>query len=128
MPKTNGRQKMKKTKFQKKNVPGNGKKPGASHETGDQFRISVLTNSVYYFIQCVFILEDENKYRLLVMHKGSVLTDRVYRTIRGARIAFSKFHGFSAWSPDVIPDWTPFYNPESGWLENKIEMLTPLGD
>ena len=55
-------------------------------------KISLLTNSIYYFIECVFILDLHDHYRLVVLHLGRVLTDASYETLRGARIAFSKMY------------------------------------
>lgn len=86
--------------------------------------ISLLINSVYYFIECVFILELASHYRLIVLHRGKVLTDTVYRTIRGARIAFAKLYRSNAWRPDIKPYWTPFYNPDEEWLQEKTIDLT----
>jgi hypothetical protein len=52
--------------------------------------ISRLINSVYYFIDCVYILESKDKYRLVALQHRRVLFDKYYPTLRGCRIAFQK--------------------------------------
>jgi hypothetical protein len=84
-------------------------------------RISLLINSVYYFIESVFIAETSAGYRLSVTHHGAVLTDEIYKTLKGARIGFTKRYGHKAWEEGVKPHWTPFYPPEKKWLKEKLQ-------
>jgi hypothetical protein len=85
--------------------------------------ISMLINSVYYFIECVFILDFHDHYRLVALHGGKVLIDANYETIRGARIAFSKLYGDKAWSKEVKAKWSRFYDPDACWLEEKTKDI-----
>jgi len=75
-------------------------------------RISLLINSIYFFIETVFILETADGYRLLAIHRNNVLRDETYKTARGAKIAYLKFFAYKAWEEGVKPQWTPFYPPE----------------
>ncbi|MGD2085445.1 MAG: hypothetical protein PVH61_04595 [Candidatus Aminicenantes bacterium] len=90
--------------------------------------ISMLINSVYYFIECVFILDFHNHYRLVALHGGRVLIDASYNTPRGARIAFSKLYGdkAKAWSREIKAQWSHFYDPDTRWLEEKTKDISPL--
>jgi len=109
---------------------GDQKTPGTHFGktvSGNYPRISVLINSAYYFIQCVFIHESGNSYRLLALHREKVIIDKSYPTLRGARIAFTKFCRDTAWRDDIKPAWTPFYTPETWWLENKFHLLPSPG-
>lgn len=83
--------------------------------------MSLLINSVYYFIECVFILSLPHRYRLVVLHNGRVLTDACYETLRGAKIAFSKLYGHKAWTDGVKAQWSHFYDPDAQWLDEKIK-------
>ena len=88
-------------------------------------RISLLINSVYFFIESVFILETENGFRLIAIHQNKVLTDETYKTVKGAKIAFLKLFAYKAWEEGVKPQWTSFYPPEekSGPLHNFEEIV-----
>ena len=85
--------------------------------------ISMLINSVYYFIGCVFILDFHDHYRLVALHSGKVLIDASYETLRGARIAFSKLCGDKAWSEEIKAQWSHFYDPDTRWLEEKTKDI-----
>jgi len=83
--------------------------------------LSLLINSAYFFLECVFILKmEQQQFRLVVLHNRKVLTDTLYDTARGARIAFSKLYKHKAWKEGVKPEWTHFYNPETRWLSQKM--------
>jgi hypothetical protein len=84
--------------------------------------ITLLQNSIYYFIECVFILIEENNYRLVALHNRRVLLDKSYKTLRGSKIAFSKFFQEKAWKQNIKPEWTHYYPPDKDWLDQKINM------
>jgi hypothetical protein len=84
--------------------------------------ISLLVNSAYYFIECVFILRLRDHFRLVALHHGTVLTDACYRTLKGARIAFAKKYKKKAWKEEVKAEWSVFYDPDNRWLEEKGEL------
>lgn len=75
-------------------------------------RISLLINSIYFFIESVFIVETGDGYRLLAIHRNNVLRDETFKTARGAKIAYLKLFAYKAWEEGVKPQWTPFYPPE----------------
>jgi hypothetical protein len=80
-------------------------------------KISRLINSIYYFIEFVFIIAENEGYRLVVIHQGELLTNQIYKTAKGARIAFLKFWGYRAWKEGVKPKWSIFYPPDAKWLK-----------
>jgi len=83
--------------------------------------IILLVNSPYYFLGCVFIaVENSESYRLVVLHNNRVLTDIRYKTVRGAKIAFSKFYREKAWREDIKADWSITYPPDADWLEERL--------
>lgn len=90
----------------------NGEKP---------IQISLLVNSIYYFIESVFIMAVNEGYRLVAIHQGRLLTDEIYKTPRGARIAFLKFYGNKAWRNGVKAQWSRFYPPEAKWFVEKFK-------
>jgi hypothetical protein len=85
--------------------------------------ISLLINSIYYFLECVFILDLRDHYRLVVLHRGHVLTDSDYESIRGAKIAFAKLYRKKAWREGVKPELSILYDPEDGWLDDKTKDI-----
>ncbi len=90
---------------------------------GEKPMISMLINAIHYFIECVFILQSKDKFRLVVLHQSKVLYDKYYPTERGCRIAFGKFFKDKAWSEEIKADWSHFYDPDKRWLEKKCKCL-----
>ena len=90
---------------------------------GKKTVISRLINSVLYFIQCVFILQTKDKYRLVVLHHRKVLFDKYYPTLRGCKIAFQIMFKDKAWSEDIKAQWSHLYDPDQEWLEEKCKNL-----
>jgi hypothetical protein len=85
----------------------------------ETIKICTLLNSVYYFLEHVFILCQDDSYRLVVLHNNRLLLDRYYRTLRGARMAFRKIFRHHAWKEDVKSMWSHCYYPDEDWLEEK---------
>lgn len=88
--------------------------------------ISLLINSIHYFVECVFILENYDHYRLVVIHGGKVQMDARYDTLRGARISFSKLYRNKAWQDGTKPQWSHFYDPDVQWLNEKTKDIETL--
>ncbi|UCH92703.1 MAG: hypothetical protein JSV88_20735 [Candidatus Aminicenantes bacterium] len=86
-------------------------------------KIYRLINSIFYFIDCVFIMELVSGYRLVGIHLKNVLFDREYPGLKGAKIAFSKLNKKKAWSEDVEALWSYAYEPYSQWYEEKLKIL-----
>ena len=91
--------------------------------TEEKPMISMLINSVYYFIQDVFILQEKNKYRLVALHDNKVLYNQYYTTLRGCKIAFQKLFKEKAWSEEIKAEWSHFYYPDRKWLIKKCQYL-----
>jgi hypothetical protein len=85
--------------------------------------ISMLINSIHYFIDCVYILRSKNKYRLVVLQHSRVLLDKEYPTANGGRIAFTRFFKYKAWDETIKAKWSHFYDPDKEWLEEKQSRL-----
>ena len=82
-------------------------------------KISILTNSIFFFINSVFIISQKETYYLVANHKGKLLIDKPYKTLRGAKIAFSRLFGHRGWKEDLKANWSIFYKPETRWLREK---------
>ena len=85
--------------------------------------LMVLINSVYYFLECVYILEKKDYYQLVVIHNGRVLTNQDYKTRKGAKIAFQKLYRDKAWKQGVKAEWTHPYQVDHLWLKEKDDLL-----
>jgi hypothetical protein len=100
--------------MKKKNVnPDNG--------NGKVLKVSHLQNSIYYFLQGVSIIQQDSGYRLLVLHQGRLLDDNTYKTVKGARIGFSKRYKYKLWDQGVEPKWSPFYTPEENVFRVNVD-------
>lgn len=89
-------------------------------------KISMLTNAYKYFLEHVFIIAYEKSYRLLIIHKWQLVEDRDYKTLRGAKIAFTRLFGDQRWKEYDEPEWSRFYNPGEQYfnpITNFIESM-----
>jgi hypothetical protein len=84
--------------------------------------ISRLVNSVYFYIGTCFIMNMPEEYRLIAIHKKTILFDKNYRTLRGARIAFRKQFKNLAWNDDVVAEWSHFYQPDRDWIDKMLSI------
>jgi hypothetical protein len=82
--------------------------------------ITLLTNSLYYYLHYVFIVIDEDSYRLIVLLNNRKLCDKTYKTLEDAKTEFySVFH--HRLGKIVIEDkWSHEYHPDAKWLTNKL--------
>jgi len=82
-------------------------------------KVCSLLNSVFYFFNWVYIIEERDNFRLVVFHNNQTVFNETYRTLRGARIAFSKFFGNRVFNDNLKPEWSKFYEPEQKWMIQK---------
>lgn len=94
--------------------------PGQPIVGFEDIEIASLSNSMNYFMNSVFILKENEGYRLLAFHNDLLLTDEMYKSAKGAKIAFLKLFWYRAWREDVKPEWTHFYIPDAEWLGEKL--------
>lgn len=92
-------------------------------DPGNPGEICFLINSIFYFIGSVFIINNNGKFRLVARHNEKILMDKPYRTLRGAKIAFSKFFNHRGWKEDVKAEWSVFYVPDPQWLKKKSKGI-----
>ncbi len=73
--------------------------------------VTLLSNSVYYFIEFVYITHDRKSRRfyLAAFHHGRMIFYKSYKTQNGAKVGFIKHFGYKAWKKGVKPVWTPLY-------------------
>jgi hypothetical protein len=90
-----------------------------------QVKISLLKNAAIFFFDAVFIVNETNRYRLIVAHRSEKLCDTEFLTLRGDRIAFEKLFRHRK-AAQIKPEWTPFFAPETNWLKEKLNYLNPI--
>lgn len=96
--------------------------------------ISILANSIYYYIDTCFIMElpgagqVKNRYRLLAFHEDQrkIFVDKYYQTLKGARIAFNMQFKNLAYSDEVSPVWTELYQPDQDWIDEMLSIVENL--
>lgn len=86
-------------------------------------KISRLLNSIQFYLECAFIVHEDKGCRLIILHSGKVLMDTRYNTLRGAKIAFTKYFGRRAWQEDVKPSWSHAYHPDENWVKQHSEVI-----
>ena len=79
-----------------------------------------MINSFFYFFKFVFILKDDNRFRLVIIQENRKSLDRKYKTIKGAKIACAKWLSLVSGSPEVKPVWSFLYPPDESWLQDKL--------
>ena len=86
--------------------------------------ISLLINSIYYYLECVFIHHGENDYRLVVFEfdRKEASLARRYKSLEDAKMAFEELYRRYACDETVKPGWSHPYDPDEDWLE---ERMTP---
>lgn len=90
---------------------------------GEKVSVSIMSNAIYYFFHRVFIITENNSYRLIAIHNGEILVDETYKTAKGAKIAFLKLYWYRAWQEGVRPHWTDFYTPDEEWLRERFKLV-----
>lgn len=98
----------------------------SDEDPGKAGEICVLINSIFYFIGSVFIINNSGDYRLVANHNGKILIDKPYKTLRGAKIAFSKLFGHRGWKEDLKAEWSIFYKPDAQWLNKRCKGIKSL--
>jgi len=91
-------------------------------EAKKEKKIIFMVNSAQYLLNYVMVVFEDFGYRLVVNRAGDIITDKIYDTLKGAKIAFLKFHHFFAYNKDVKPEWTRAYVPDNEWLEEKLQI------
>ena len=91
--------------------------------------VSILLNSLDYFIELVFIarerVENEEEkeeryiYRLIAVHHSRILKDERYNTSVEAKDAFVEQFQYKAWVTNTKPSWSNFNEP----LETALEGI-----
>ena len=115
-----------KTKKQEVNM---GQSVGQWQSTGDGFGINakkcsyhlLLNRNQFYLHHALILVTETNRgvvYRLVVYHNGELLTDLVYTSLRGAKIAFKKFYKNWAYSQEVEAQWHE--------IKGYLNLLYPL--
>ncbi len=87
-------------------------------------KISSLVNSIFYFLNYVIIIHETHGFRLIAIHGNEKKVDQVYPTLRGAKIAFSKMFKINKANKISGEDksvWTPFYHPESLFIDGLLK-------
>lgn len=89
----------------------------------DKRVISILLNSLYFFLHDVIVLKEGKNYKLIVKHNDEFIVEKNYKTLRGAKIAFSKMFQYKAVDEEhSYLHWSPLYSPEPSWLAAKLSV------
>lgn len=87
----------------------------------EEKRISILINSIFYFLHWVIIIEEDQQFRLVVIIGKEIILDYTYNSTRAARIAFSRyFKNYYYKDGPRVNEWSHFYTPDNTWLKDKL--------
>jgi hypothetical protein len=67
-------------------------------------------------------MAEEEGFRLIVVHRGCLLTDEVCRTTNEAKRRFLDLYGFRAFKADKKPEWSYLYPPDPEWLKGWLRI------
>ncbi|MCI0470536.1 MAG: hypothetical protein L0Y73_02650 [Candidatus Aminicenantes bacterium] len=90
---------------------------------GKIVNLCILINSIYYFLEYVFIIKKGNNFQLIVMHRGRTLLNKTYGSAKSAKVAFSNMYRHKVWKPGTKPDWSHFYNPDNKWFHERTKKI-----
>jgi hypothetical protein len=76
----------------------------------------LLINSALFFLDHVLIKKEKRKYRLLAFQNSRKLIDKTFKSMRKARIFFSKSFSNRRYK-STVAEWSKLYQPDPGWLE-----------
>lgn len=82
-----------------------------------------LINSLDYRLEYVFILEEEDGFRLVVKHGGLVLTNQTFKSLPQAKEAFSRLYGPTSGPAEDRPDWSEFIDAEQEWFGHLLYII-----
>lgn len=85
--------------------------------------INTLINAFLYKVDYVYIILEEDHYRLTVFHKGHVLVDRQYPELYLAKLSFEKMFRKDKYKLEVRQNWSGFYPPDKDWMDAKLMLL-----
>jgi transcriptional regulator with XRE-family HTH domain len=85
--------------------------------------INTLDNAFLYSVESVYIILEEDHFRLTVFHRGKVLVDRQYPELYLAKLSFEKLFRRYKSPRDVQQNWTGFYHPDKDWMDSKLMLL-----
>lgn len=80
------------------------------------FTISVLENSIEFYLEYAFIIRNTN-YHLFIRNSDTVLMDQFYKTETEAKEAFLEYFGDKGWRSDITASWSQFFVPDIHWIE-----------
>jgi transcriptional regulator with XRE-family HTH domain len=103
-----------------------GRRKTENRDNFEKTTISRLINSIFYFIDFVYIIKLTNKYRLVALHKQRVLCDCYFLSFEECKIAFDKLFKEKTWEERVKADWSHFYPPDQNWLAKNQSYLESL--
>jgi hypothetical protein len=86
-----------------------------------EVEICVLINSFCYFLECVFVHYGDNSYYLSVVHDKRVVIHKKYPSLRGAKIAFTRYFKARSYSDCIRAQWTHLFPTEGSWVQEKLD-------
>lgn len=83
-------------------------------------KVSVLLNAHLFYLHWTFIIRENKEIRLIAINKRKFTLEKNYKTVRGAKIAFTRI--FSNLKKNyktfkLKQEWSPFYEPEKEWID-----------
>ena len=88
-------------------------------------KISILVNAVYYFLESVFVVINEDHCRLVIIQNQKLIVDQCYDSLRGAKIAFYRMYKDKCCVKGLKTEWSISYSPDSRWLSEKLKTAMP---
>jgi len=87
-------------------------------------RISLLSNTVHFFLGMVMIIERQGKYALAISPSRSEAIEfiRDFNSPRGAKLFFTKNYGHRHYALNPYNQtWTPWFKPTEEWILNFLK-------
>jgi hypothetical protein len=93
----------------------------------EEYKIQRLVNSILFGQEVVFILFTDQGHRLVAINGGQVTVEDHYPTLRGAKIAFSRYFSKARMTDEVSikVNWTHTYPADPNWIKPYLDICRP---
>lgn len=72
-------------------------------------KISLLTNAEGFALDSAYIMREDKKYKLVVIHNRQVLTEKYYKTLTVCKNVFTNSFGDKQSKKELAPQWSEFW-------------------
>lgn len=89
----------------------------------DDIRVSMLCNPIPFFIECAYIIEENNRYKLIVTRHSYLILKKVMPSLDEACRLFRDCFVKHLPNKNNKARWSDFFYPPKNWLRKRLRIL-----